>query len=124
MHLLDAPPVLGELGCQPVEQFRMRRRFALAAEIIRSFHESLAEMSLPDPVYHHTAQQRIIRRRQPEGQSLTALRYEEDILRFLNGWTGIESGEVAGLDFFSLLLEIAPNENVRIRHDLFMRQDV
>ena len=42
-----------EIGREPFEEFGMRRRFALGAEVFRRADESLAEEVLPDAVDHH-----------------------------------------------------------------------
>src|SRR5204862_2227716 len=50
MQRLQFHSARGELGDQPIEQFRMCRRGALIAEIARGPDNSTAEMVLPDAV--------------------------------------------------------------------------
>jgi hypothetical protein len=42
--------VFHQFDGQPIEQFRVRRRLALRAEIFRRRHEADAEIRLPNPV--------------------------------------------------------------------------
>jgi hypothetical protein len=56
---LHAPAAVDEPSGQPVEQFRMARRFGAQAEVARGFHQSGAEMVLPHAIDHHPRGQRI-----------------------------------------------------------------
>jgi hypothetical protein len=50
VQLLQAPVVFDEVDRQPVEQLRMRRRFALQAKIFARANQARAEIRLPDAV--------------------------------------------------------------------------
>src|SRR5437773_10054544 len=102
----------------------MSRRFTLTAEIVGRGDKPLAKVALPDTIRHDSAQERLVRRSQPQRQSLTTLRYKENTLR-LNNWRArIQGREEPGLDCFTLFLEIPMNKNVRVRHDFFVRQNI
>src|ERR1051325_3194622 len=51
-----------------IKQFRMRRRRTEFSKIIRRAHDALAEMMLPDSIYHHARGHRIVGTRDPFGQ--------------------------------------------------------
>src|SRR5713226_5421071 len=102
----------------------MSRRFSLTAEIIRRPDDCLPKMALPDTVHHDAAHQRLVRGRQPQGESFAALRNKEHSLWLLDRWTRVKSRGKAGLDFFAFCLEIALDENVCVRNHLLMQQDV
>src|SRR4051812_25792667 len=53
MEMFETPVVLHEIAREPIEQFGMRRRVALHSEIFRRAHETGAEVSEPNAVYHH-----------------------------------------------------------------------
>ena len=46
---------LPKLDCQPVQQFRMRRQFALCAKIFDGFDEASAEEHLPETIHRARA---------------------------------------------------------------------
>ena len=46
-------PLVHELDRQPVEQFGMRRRLALRAEVLARLDEAAAEQRFPEPVHRH-----------------------------------------------------------------------
>ena len=98
--------------------------FALAAEIVRCSDDPLAKVTLPDAIHHHAGQQRLVRRGQPQRESLAALRNKENALRLVDRRPRIQRREEPGLDLLALLLEIAAQENVRVGNDLFVRQNV
>src|SRR5262249_40626313 len=54
---LELPTVLDEFASEVVEQFGMRGRFALRAEVVRRADEALAEVVLPESVHDHTREQ-------------------------------------------------------------------
>ena len=58
-------PLVHELHRQPVEQFGMRRQFALDAEILRRPDEAAAEQLRPPAIHRHARGQRIVARDQP-----------------------------------------------------------
>src|SRR4051794_12253268 len=60
MKLLDRPTLSNELRGEPVEQFRMRGRLTVDAEIAWSANQSFAEVKLPDPVDDHARRQRTV----------------------------------------------------------------
>ena len=53
---------------QPVEQFRMRRRRALRAEIFLGLDEAAAEVAHPDAVHRHARRERVFGTDEPAGQ--------------------------------------------------------
>ena len=67
-HVLHVPPRVDELAGQPVEQFRMHRRFPLAAEIVEHPRQPRAEELLPEPVHHHPRGERVIAGHEPPGE--------------------------------------------------------
>ena len=66
--MLDIPAAVDELGGQPIEQLRMRRRGPLRAKILGRLHDSLAEHQHPQPIDEHPGHQRIIAIDEPLGQ--------------------------------------------------------
>ena len=60
---------LHEFGGQPVEQFGMRRPFALRAEIVEHLRKSRAEELAPEAVHGDARGQRILRTHQPVARS-------------------------------------------------------
>ena len=124
VHLLHAPSAGGELGGQPVEQLGVRGRVALAAEIVGSSHDALAEVALPDAVHNHAAQQGLVGRGEPQGQSFPALRNEQITLGFVDGRRGIERREEAGLNLFALLFEVGAGEDVGVGNDVGVGQNL
>ena len=81
-------------------------------------------MSLPDPVHHHPAQQRLVGRGQPQRQSLAPLRHEQDVFRLIDRRTRIQNGRKRGLHLAPFVLEIAADQYVRLRNRFRMRQHV
>src|SRR6185369_7472272 len=63
--VLDVPAAVNEFGCEPVEQFGMRRPVALRSEIIDSPRQAGSEELLPQTIDEHAGRQRILARRQP-----------------------------------------------------------
>ena len=49
--LLQAPAILLELGCEPIENFGVRGAVALRAEVFRGADDAYAEQLLPDAVH-------------------------------------------------------------------------
>ena len=68
MHRFDIPFYTHELCRQPVEQFLVRRRFALRAEILRRFHNPDSEVLLPNSIDRDPGRQRIVCIDQPARQ--------------------------------------------------------
>src|SRR4051812_27247710 len=64
---------LHQLEGQPVEEFRMRRDRALLPKITGRADEALAEMVLPETVYHDTSRKWIRRIANPEREGKAAL---------------------------------------------------
>jgi hypothetical protein len=60
--------VIQEVARQPVEQFRMRGRLALAAEILRRGNKPTTEEELPEAVDRDAGRQRIAVVGEPAGQ--------------------------------------------------------
>ena len=65
-------PLLEQLAGQPIEQLRMARRLAQAAEVAAAIHQAAAEVILPEAIDHHARRQRIVGRGQPVGQRRAA----------------------------------------------------
>src|SRR5258708_38002651 len=65
VHRLDTPLAVDKLRSHPVQQFGMRRSLAVEPEIAWGADKALAEMMLPDPVYHSSRRQRIVSIRDP-----------------------------------------------------------
>ena len=68
MQTLERPAVADELRRQPVEQFRMRGRCALRAEVIFRLDDAQPEMPLPDAIDRHSRRERIGAVHQPAGK--------------------------------------------------------
>src|SRR5260370_26529188 len=68
MDMVYVPGMRHELGGKPVEQFRMRWRLAVFAEVEHRGNQRLSKMPEPDVVYCHTRGNRIIFRCDPVGQ--------------------------------------------------------
>ena len=54
-ELFAAPALAHELGGQPVEQFRMRRRLATSAEVVGCADQTGAEKLAPDLIHRDAA---------------------------------------------------------------------
>ena len=70
---LSFQPLVDELGGQPVEQLRMRRRRALIAEVARRADDAAAEVVLPEAVDHHAGRQRVLGRGDPTRKRAAAM---------------------------------------------------
>ncbi len=66
---LHPPAVVHEPAGEPIQQFGMRRQFALAAKIIRRRDKAAAEVHFPNTVHHHAGGERIIAVNQPLRQA-------------------------------------------------------
>ena len=66
--MFEAPVVFHQLDGEPVEQFGVRRRGALAAEVEDGRHERRPEVAHPDVVHHDTGGQRVGPIGRPQGQ--------------------------------------------------------
>src|SRR4029079_16640368 len=75
-------------------------------------------------VGHHAAEQRVVQGGQPKRERFAALRNKENILRLDDRRPGIERGQEPGLDFLTLVLEIAANQNVGFGDHLFVCEDI
>ena len=105
VHRLQAPFPLDELDGQPVEQFRVGRRFALGAEVLARLDEAAAEEARPEPIHRHAAGQRVVRVDQPAGQAQAVGR--------LPGRQRVQLRRHAGLDRLAEVLEVAAEHDVR-----------
>src|SRR5215469_18894390 len=65
MQPFQAPTILDKAGGEPIEQLGMGRWSTLRSEIIRSTHEALAKVVLPDAVDDDTRGQRMIGHGEP-----------------------------------------------------------
>ena len=99
VELFHRPAGALEFDGEPVEQLRVRRRFALVAEVFERGDEATAEKGLPLAVHGHTGGQRILRREEParEGQAVGGGVF---------GQAGQEGGH-AGLHFFARVQVLA-----------------
>ena len=68
VKMLEAPAVVHEFDGQPVEQFRMRRRLALRAEVFGRRHQAGAEVRLPDAIDDRAGRGRRAAIDQPAGE--------------------------------------------------------
>ena len=68
MHRFDRPTGRDETRRETIEQFGMRRRLALFAEVVRRRNDSFAEMVQPDAIHHHARGERIFRIGDPFGE--------------------------------------------------------
>src|SRR6185369_839844 len=68
------PTALHEIDRQPIQQFGMRRLFALHAKILRRPHKARAKKLLPESIHRHASRQRILRVHQPAGESKSICR--------------------------------------------------
>ena len=59
---------LSEFHRQPIEQFRVRRKFGLRTEILGGLHQASPEVFLPQPVHPDTTRQWIGWIDDPSGQ--------------------------------------------------------
>ena len=50
VQMLERPAVFDQFDGQPVEQFRVRRGFAVGAEVVGRGDEAAAEVMLPKPI--------------------------------------------------------------------------
>ena len=69
MQRFYAPAVVHEFARQPIEQFRMRRRFAARADVFRSREQALAEVRLPDAVHDDPRGRRTAPVHEPAGEA-------------------------------------------------------
>src|SRR5437773_11319117 len=58
MDGLDAPATVHELGCQPIQEFRIDVPLTLRAEVFTGLDDPVADILLPDTVYGHARRQR------------------------------------------------------------------
>ena len=72
--MFHVPAGASELRGQPVEQFGLRRPFALYAEILRGLHNANAKKLLPKPVHVHARGEGMRRVHQPLRQTQAVLR--------------------------------------------------
>src|SRR6266508_6281775 len=72
---------LHELHRQPIEQFRMRRRRALRAEIVFSLHNAASEILLPEAIDHHARGERVLWVNNPECEVKAVRERRNRILR-------------------------------------------
>ena len=75
LHRLHVPAGADEFGGQPVEQFGMRRPFALRAEILHRLDQAGAEIHLPEAIHGHARRQRIGGIDQPFGEAQAIVRH-------------------------------------------------
>src|SRR5438132_827459 len=68
MQMLEAPAAFHQLDGQPVEQLRMRRRFALRAQVFTGADDPGTEISLPDPVDNRSSRRRRLTVDHPAGE--------------------------------------------------------
>src|SRR6266851_8690986 len=61
MHCFDRPASAHEFRGQIVQQFGMRRRLALNAEIIGAADDSFAKVMMPEAIDHYPRQKRVRR---------------------------------------------------------------
>src|SRR5689334_924848 len=73
VQLLEAPAVLDEVGCQPVEQFGMRRPAAVKAEVAWVFDQPHAEVIMPHAVHDYPRREWIAGRGDPLGKRESTL---------------------------------------------------
>ena len=73
VQFLDRPPFFRERRRQPVEQLRMRRAFAGAAEVVRIARDCLAKVPLPHAIDDHARRKRIVFAGNPLGQFRAAI---------------------------------------------------
>ena len=69
LNVLQIPARLNQLGGQPIEQFRMRRRLGLHAQIVGRLHQSDAEVMLPQSIDDNARRERILRAHEPSRQA-------------------------------------------------------
>ena len=67
-EVFHIPTALAELRGQPIEQFRIPRRFALGTKVVDHLGEAGAEELAPVAINHHPRSQRVLGRNQPVGQ--------------------------------------------------------
>src|SRR6185436_1807613 len=59
VHRLHTPVAVHELDSKPMQQFGMRRLFALRTEVLARFDQAASEILLPDAVDSNPCRQRI-----------------------------------------------------------------
>ena len=69
MQMLGIPAAVDQFAGQPVQQFGMAGWTASSAEILGSFHQSLAERLLPEPIGGDASGERMTGVNQPAGQA-------------------------------------------------------
>src|SRR5690242_19021450 len=95
MNCLLTPSSPDELARQPVEKFGKRGPGALRAEIVLGFHNSFAEVLLPDAVHGDASGQRIPRIDNPLGE-IEPRRRASRRLGKDSGHTGLYGSALAG----------------------------
>jgi hypothetical protein len=72
VQFLERPSLFDEFDGKPVEQLRMRRGFALIAEVLRRLDEPASEECLPCTVHRDTRGERMVWRDEPsrEGEAV------------------------------------------------------
>src|SRR5260370_41331222 len=101
----------------------MGRWIALTSEITGRSHNALTEVALPDAIDHHARQQWLIGISEPQRESLSPLRDEQNTLWLLNPRPRIQRGRKARLHLLTLGLPLTLGEDVRIRHELLVGQN-
>ena len=107
MDRLLAPTLTNEFGREPVEQFGMRGRRALQAEIVLGLDQAATEIRLPKPIDPDARRERICRIDQP-------LRQLHPIGFRTPGRDIGEHGRHAGRYCFSGAREIALSQKMRL----------
>ena len=108
--MLDIPAAIDELGGQPVQQLRVRRRGALRAEVLHGRDDAPSEDHLPEAVHGHPRRERMRRIRQPAGQA-------EAVVGQALGERRQRAGQ-AGLDTVAGGVEGPADQHVRRAHVL------
>ena len=57
--MFHVPVGADEFGREPVEQFGIRRPFALHAEVLNGLHDADAEELLPEAIHIYTGRERV-----------------------------------------------------------------
>src|SRR6185436_14548940 len=109
VHLFDAPAPRDEFAREPVEQFRVCRRFGAGAELARRRNNAATEMMLPNPIHDYARGKRVVGAGHPirEGGSAVFCDFKFEIWDF--GWR--ENLREARLHFFAGIVVIAAGKD-------------
>ena len=109
LQLLQAPAVLHQVHGQPVQQFGVRRRLRLLAQVLGGGHNARPEVGLPNAVHHAPRHGRRLAVHHPLGKL-------QPVHRPFRLCRRVQERRGPGLYCFAGLQEVAAHQQVRLAH--------